>query len=526
MPTYRVETNQGTFEVESDREPTVDDIQRHLGGGAPAKAPVSDNRKYFQGPDSFDLSNSGEVTGATPDNARLNLASTARYGGALIGSEGGATGAGLTGGGEALAQLIEGGNIRDPGAVGKAATVGAIPLGKAAGIVSALKNAGKVGLGAAAGTEVQSLINDGKLADGATVAKDATIGAAIPLGASAVAKVATKLPGVGRSLGVVDPQDAAKMAEAKLNNTNKDAVLAAMKARGAVAVPSSVNPSAKNQLLESIAGIQNVEGGVARKNQPVFNAIGREEASLSPTTPINETTLADARSAIAKDSYDKARQYGFGQELDDWRSASTKLKEAEKKVQGAYTTARGQAVDDAEKAVADAETALTAKAQAAGDPDALKVLKEAKTAFAKNYDVEQAVLSGTDEVRPAVLSGMLEQRGEAGMTGGLRDVAQFQNAFGRSAKNPTKLATAPGAAGPGMALAATGGNPLPAAALTGGLYGVRKGVRDMLVSDAYQAKNAIRNYDPKVNADPAMIAGIIRELQMASIARKKKEEGK
>lgn len=41
MPTYRVETNQGTFEIEANREPTASEIAQHISGSASAAAPVA-----------------------------------------------------------------------------------------------------------------------------------------------------------------------------------------------------------------------------------------------------------------------------------------------------------------------------------------------------------------------------------------------------------------------------------------------------------------------------------------------------
>src|SRR6185295_15429882 len=93
--------------------------------------------------------------------------------------------------------------------------VGSIPLGKAAGIANAIRTAGRMAAANAAGTEAQSLVNNGQLADTGTVARDAVIGGAIPLGAAAV----------GRAIGAVtknvSPEEVGRVARINADNGPK-----------------------------------------------------------------------------------------------------------------------------------------------------------------------------------------------------------------------------------------------------------------------------------------------------------------
>ena len=41
MPKYRIETNQGNFEIEADREPTMEEVQAHLSGGQQPGQPAN-----------------------------------------------------------------------------------------------------------------------------------------------------------------------------------------------------------------------------------------------------------------------------------------------------------------------------------------------------------------------------------------------------------------------------------------------------------------------------------------------------
>lgn len=385
-----------------------------------------------------------------------------------------------------------------PGQTAQMAIVNAMPFSNAPGVSGVMKNIMRQGAAGGLGAEIRSLVDNGTAAPIAETA----ISTAIPAAGAAIAPIIGRL--VGMLNRQVSPAEAARVAQERLGNANKDRVLAAMQAKGAAVVPSSVNPSVKNSVLESVAGIQNVEAGVARRNAPIFADAARREAGLAATDPINEATLEAARGRIASTSYAPVRAAGQGQLLDDWREASTLLKKAQKDLDAGFTNARGQAVDDAAANLAAKESELSAAGFG-------RELQDAKVKFAKNYDVEQVVPSGTDEVNPAILSNLLRQRGEQGLTGELRDIAQFNNAFGRSAKNPTKLATAPGAATAGTALLAGGGNPATTAAMVGGIPVLRGMIRDRLVSPAYQQANAVRNYIPRRSSDP-QLGAIVEEI--------------
>jgi len=454
----------------------------------------------------------GLLAGQQKNKPVPGAAQAARYGIPMLQPEGGPGGAVAAAAGEILAQAIEGRHA--PGEVVAAMGMGALPFGRVAGAMQAVKNVGKAGAGAYAAEQARSLIDEGKLSEraGATAGLAAGLTGIAPVLGSVAGKITNN----------VSPEEAARVAEAMLNNDAKDRVLAAMQARGAAVVPSSVNPSIKNRVLESIAGIQNVEAGVARANQPLFNKIAREEASIPANKPINADTLEAARNEIGKPYREVAANAGGGDALDRWRSANTKLKIAEGKMDGGnFTVERGKAVDLAEKELADASAELDKIASS--NPELADAIREAKVKFGKNYDVQKAVLSGTDEVRPSILSALLEQRGEAGLTGGLRDIAQLNNAFGRSTKNPNKLATAPGAASAGTAMIAGGGNPATTAALVGGIPMVRGALRDKLVSPAYQAANAVRDYAPGTSADPRVVELMQRLAVITALQRQNGE---
>lgn len=435
--------------------------------------------------------------------ARHQVATGMRVGGPLYGMTlsplGVVAGAGA---GEKAAQMLEGGP-QDSGAIGKALAVNAVPIAKAGGIMGLIKNILGQGAAGAAGEGIREAVNGEKMNPGA-MAMSAAPGVGGSIVAPAVGAVAGKL------MNRVSPEEVAHIAAMKLNNAEADKTLAAITSKGGVAVPSSVNPSAKNKALESLAGIQNVEGEVARSNAPVFNAMGRREAGIPANQPINAANLEAGRDEIARTSYGAARLAGFGDELNNWRDAATKLRDAQRELDRGFTNARGAAVDEAADALGKADYALN---KVTGNPDAVKIVEDAKRAFAKNYDVEAATPTGTGRISPAILAQMEANRKAGGMTGELLDMAKFQNEFGRSAKNPAKMATAPGAASAMAPAMLVAGAPTAAQAMVGGIPLLRGPVARMLASPGYQAKNAVRNYTPNTSADPAVVSAVIAALR-------------
>jgi len=443
-----------------------------------------------------------------------------RYALPLFGAVGGPVGSAANAGGETMAQLIESGKVTNPGAVARAGVVGGVPLGSGRGIMQVVRNAAKMGAGSVAGGEAESLINTGKLAGAGQVVRDAAMGAAAPVVGAAIGAVA------GKVMGRVSPEDAARMAAQKSQNALEDESIANFRAEGGKTLPSLTNKSKINAILESAAGPTNLENAVSKENAPIVNKIARQEASIPPDTALGEKAFDESRNAIAAGSYSKARQYGFGQELDNWRSANTDLKKAESALQSGFTNARGQAVDDAVKALADAEAAVTAKATAAGDPAALKVLQEARQAFGKNYDVQQAVNVGNGDVDARVLKRMLDQRGESGLSGGLADIAKFQAAAPDMVKPRAGMPNSPSAAtsAAGLLAASSASNPATAA-LKGGIPLLRGPLRDLILSEPYQKVFAgPRQYTPPTSGDPRIIELITRMAANAEREKKAKEK--
>lgn len=531
MPTYRIETDQGTFDIEADREPTAAEVMAHLGGngGSPsggdsdikdylrAKGPPKDQEAPLQRTAS--VNEPGTREKALEAGVGKIGPAALRYAVPLFGAMGGPAGGAITAGGETGAQLAEQGRVYDPGAVAKAGVVGAIPLSQVRGIIGALKNAGRMGAGVAAGTEAQSLVNEGKLADGAQVAKDATIGAAVPLGAAGIGRL------VGKITGRVDPADAAKMAALEKDNALEDRTLAAMQDRGAVIPPSNVNDSKANKLLESIAGPTNLENAASKKNAKVFNSVARDEASM-PQGSMDREAFKAAREDIGV-PYDEVRKLGLGAKVDQWREANNLTQKYYKELSGNYTVAADKAAQEQASRADQLFAELQADTTKAGRPDLADAMQEARVKFAKNYDVEQATNAGNGNVNARVISGLRKARGDEGLTGGLNDIAKFNDAFPDASKPTAGLPTSPSAVTAGTSLLAAGsGGGAAVAALKGGVPFLRGPIRDAILSEPYQRMMASRSYKPGTSADPEVIARIIREMEMAGISRKKKDDKK
>ena len=64
---------------------------------------------------------------------------------------------------------------------------------------------------------------------------------------------------------------------------------------------------------------------------------------------------------------------------------------------------------------------------------------------------------------------------------------------------------------------AGGGISPQSVALTGGIPAIREKIRDYLLSPAYQAKNAVRNYTPATSRNPELDAIMARIAALSAL---------
>lgn len=298
---------------------------------------------------------------------------------------------------------------------------------------------------------------------------------------------------------------------------------------GFVLPPSQVNPSVMNQTLEGISGKIKTGQVASTKNQERANNLTKQALGIPQDMPLNSDTLGQLRKAAGQ-NYEVIRTIGtivppkeFASKLD---SITAPLRGISQQFPGSGSASRLQSViqdieslkvpqftGDAALTQIDFVRGLADQAYRAGDKMTGKVYKQAADALedaiegylkqakapadvvenfrnarqfiAKTYTVENAINPATGNVEASKLAGRLK----AGkpLTGELRQIgesaAAFPKAFQAVDKVGSDLAISPlDVAGAGFGLAASGGNPLGAAALF-----ARPAIRSTIMSGPYQS---------------------------------------
>lgn len=342
------------------------------------------------------------------------------------------------------------------------------------------------------------------------------VGAAVNSGIQALPLLVGKL---APKVGIGSPESAASIAaraKAQSLGSVKDATLAAGRAEGLVVPPSAIEGSFLGNRAEGIAGKAALNQEATLRNQPKFNDIARREAGIAPDQPISLKTLEDARTVIG-DPYRQVEALPglpaprttsklnpmmnayplIGKTpptpkelIQEWKSNNSTISELWKDYQRNAAVETLDKYRAARKEQGRIETDIEKAAMAAGRPDLVPALREAKVKFAKNYDVERALNVGSGDVDAAVL-GRMYDASPAKYTGGLQVIGQFANAFKPWAKDAAVVG-APGVSkleGVMSVLGMVGGH--AALGAGGGLLGIAPLVapslmRQLMLSKAMQ----------------------------------------
>lgn len=263
-------------------------------------------------------------------------------------------------------------------------------------------------------------------------------------------------------------------------NAERDATIAAAREAGYVIPPSSVNPSFRNQVLESISGKTATAQTAAARNQGVTEGLVRRSVGLADDRPITREALQGIRRQAYAAGYAPVAQVGampadavFARSLDDivnqyrgparsfpgaaaddvanlvdgYRVPQFDAQDAIGAIQNlrddaSAAFARGDArVGRASRALATAlEDQIERNLTAAGDDGAaiLRGFREARQLMARTHTVEQAVREGSGGITASKLAAEL-QRGRP-LTGELATAARFANMFPRAAQAPEAVA--------------------------------------------------------------------------------------
>lgn len=338
---------------------------------------------------------------------------------------------------------------------------------------------------AAAGQAIGTSIATGGLRTGAQLGRGADlavrgVGGAVSGGASAAlvnpddagegALIGAALPGVVQGLGAAGHAVRSTLRGPTVQPQTAAAVQSA-RAAGYVVPPTQANPTLTNRLLEGVAGKQSVGQNASSQNQVVTNELIRKALGIPDDVPINMEALdavrreagqayaniaglgplnaAGARlpgSVAVTDAVDplmiRRTEVDAGELVRSWKQANhdaTGYYRAYGRDANPETLAKAKAASDAAKQIDDF---MQQSLDSMGRSDLLTELKNARVRIAKTYNAEAALNEATGNFSAPKMGSQLT-KGKP-LSGEMRQVAEFANAFPKAAQMPEKMGSLPG----------------------------------------------------------------------------------
>lgn len=374
------------------------------------------------------------------------------------------------------------------------------------------------------------------------------------LGGAGGQAVANKVPGLLR--GRVDSAVASQTA-----NAQKFGAAQAAAKEGYVIPPADLEPGALSEAVSAFSGKIKTAQVASQKNQLVTDRLARKAIGVAPDAPLNADALQAIRQQAAQQGYGPIRNAGaiaadqqYFQALDNIASTQQGASKSfpgladngvvelvEKLKQPGFDAADAidatkvlresadkayrsgdNALGKANKAAADAiEGMLERHLQAAGNPDALKAFRDARTLIAKTYSVQKGLNSQTGNVSANKLAEQLS-KGKP-LSGDLKTIAETAQAFPKStqalkeapkALSPLDMVVAGGGAVSGNPLMmAWLGRPLARNALLSGPVQARALQQSTPVPFTQATQKALENRLAQLLAAPAGAAGALEVAQ-------------
>ena len=266
--------------------------------------------------------------------------------------------------------------------------------------------------------------------------------------------------------------------------------LAAGQAAGYVIPPSAVNPSWMNKRLESIAGKAAVGQEAAVRNQEVTNALARKAVGLADDVPVTEGALAGIRKAAGKPYQEVGSLSSIAaQDLEALKAARFDANAQYKFYNRTGDPAVLAKAQEAKKLSDLLDQSLSSEATAAGRPELVNQLSDARKQIAKTYDVGRTLNVGDASVSAPVIGRLLD-KGRP-LSEELKTIGQMQQAFAPYLREGASIPT-PGVSKSealASALLATAGSATsgPIGLAAGALPLLSGPVRSMLLSKPYQS---------------------------------------
>lgn len=278
-------------------------------------------------------------------------------------------------------------------------------------------------------------------------------------------------------------------------NAPKRAVLDMAKKEGLAIPTSEVNPGFVRNALEGVAGKAAMGQQVVINNQKVLSAMARKGLGLADDVPITDESIAGLR-AIHYKPYEEIASLSpkTAKDLVKWRQANSDATAWNKSAAAAGGRPDFVAkADAAKREAARLQATFETKAQAAGKPELVNELKNARVKLAEIHTLEDAYNPATGEINPNVFGKRL-QNGKP-LSGEFKKIAEFNKAFPKFAKS-AEGAQVPGVSKVNAPVA------IGLGAMVGDVGGFATGMGAMLIPDA------VRKYmlSPKFQSKYAIIA--------------------
>lgn len=322
-------------------------------------------------------------------------------------------------------------------------------------------------------------------------------------------------------------------------NAEKDATLAAARARGFVVPPSQVEGAGMAaRSLEGFSNKINVQQTASLRNQQAINEVARDALKLPKDAPLNEATLNAVREqagqaykavenikTILWDPKFMQEVKGLGRNITggvtsnpadakiaalqselgsltrvDGKALIADIKNLREMAKANFAAASAREGDVGAQALGQAQSKAAAMLEGlaernlqvkGGSPEIIKAFQEARKTIAKTYTIEDAIREGSGNVSLHKLASALN-RGTP-LEGGLLDAAKFANTFHKAAQSPERIGSVPMFTMTDVVAGGVGGaiNPLLGAAAL-----ARPAARNIALSKLMQNSLANPNYGP------------------------------
>lgn len=466
MPKYQIETDNGTYEIEADQEPTHDEALAAI-ASLNAPKPQADSAPPLP------MGGAGGNWGPPPPASVKQFANSAtnlgiRGGLPAAGQALGALGGplawasvpafGAMGGiaGEALAQFREG-TTPTMGQIANAAIVGAIPgasLAKAS-LPTLAKTALKFGSGQVLAETAKTGLDENRIPTPDEVAKQFTIG--------------------GLSAAALHAIDGGRLAARELDNMGnaapRNATLLAAHEKGLLLDPELANPTAANKMITRLAGESQLQKAANAHNAARVIPLIQEELGIPSGTGLTRKVLDDKAKEFAKPYAELASISPQTKDvLEQWQTANADAKDYWK----AYRTTsplpetRKLAIKASEDAEA-AQDLLVDEAKKVAKPGLIRDLQEARIKLAQLHAVESATNFADGSVDPRII-GDIQDATRGSLTGNLKVIGDFAKAMPQVMGSPTPVSKIAR-----VSRSAAFGGAIGAGYMTGGIGGAAGG---------------------------------------------------